>query len=110
MSEEKFPVEPLFDRVFVKKDSADMDESGLFHLPETVKGRAQTGTVVAAGQGYFDTTSGEFRPMQLKVGDRVFVKEFDGYIVRYKGHEVFVFLEKEILGKLVEEGDEEVPF
>lgn len=98
---EVFPIEPLFDRVFVKKDDGTRD--GDFYLPESVKGRAQTGVVVAAGQGYFDIKSGAFIPMGLKVGDRVFVKEFDGYIIRYKGHEFFVFAESEILGKVVSE-------
>ncbi len=97
----KFLIEPLFDRVFVKKD--DASKSGIFYLPESVKGRAQTGTVVAVGPGYFDIQTGDFRPMCLKVGDRIFVKEFDGYIVRYGDHEVFVFKEMEILGKVVEE-------
>lgn len=98
---DKFPIEPLFDRVFVKKDDASRD--GIFHLPESVKGRAQTGTVVAAGPGYFDIKSGSFIPMGLEVGDRIFVKEFDGYIIRYEGHEFFVFAESEILGKVVSE-------
>ena len=97
----EFPIEPLFDRVFVKKDDASVDEeSGLF-LPDTVKGRAETGMVVAVGPGYFDTLTGKFLPTQLKAGDRVILKGFDGYILNYKGHEVFVFSEKEILGKVV---------
>jgi len=97
-----FPIQPLMDRVFVKKDDASVDKSTGFHLPDTVKGRAQTGTVVAVGPGYVDLMSAKFIPMSLKVGDRVFLKEFDGYIIRYEGHEVFVFSEKEIIGKLVE--------
>jgi co-chaperonin GroES (HSP10) len=97
---EKFPIEPLFDRVFVKKDSADKVDG--FYMPESVKGRAQTGIVVSAGPGYFDIKSGSFIPMSLKVGDRVFVKEFDGYIIRYQDHEFFVFMENEILGKVVD--------
>jgi co-chaperonin GroES (HSP10) len=95
-----FPIEPLMDRVFVKKDDASVDKSTGFHLPDSVKGRAPTGTVVAVGQGYFDIQSGKFVPMSLKVGDRVWLKEFDGYIIRYEGHEVFVFNEREIIGKL----------
>jgi chaperonin GroES len=103
MSEEKvFPIEPLMDRVFVLKDDMSKDEKTGFHLPQTVKGRAQTGTVVAVGPGYLDTNTGQFHPMQLKVGDRVFLKEFDGYIIRYKDHEAFVFAEREILGKVIE--------
>jgi len=98
----KFPIEPLFDRVFVKKDNAEKTESG-FHLPQTVKGRAVTGTVVAVGQGRLSNDTGKFIPLSLKAGDRVYVKEFSGYTIRYNEHEeIFVFLENEIIGKLVE--------
>ena len=101
MSEEKqFPIEPLMDRVFVKKDDMTKDKTGKFYLPDTIKGQAPTGTVVAVGPGYLDTHTGEFYPLDLKVGDRVFLKEFDGYIVRYEEHKVFVFSYKEILGKI----------
>lgn len=97
----RFPIEPLLDRVFVKKDDGNETEDGLY-LPDSVKGHAQTGTVVAVGPGYLDTTEGKFYPLDLKVGDRVFLKEFDGYIVRYKDYEVFVFSYKEILGKILD--------
>jgi putative endonuclease len=95
-----FPIKPLFDRVFVKKDSADKTESG-FHLPQTVKGRAVTGTVVAVGDGHLNIDTGEFVPLVLNVGDRVYVKEFSGYTIRWEGEEVYVFQAGEIIGKLV---------
>jgi chaperonin GroES len=98
---EKFPVEPLFDRVFVKKDDASKDEDGILHLPDSIKGRAKTGTVVAVGPGYFNTTTGKFIPTSVKVGDRVYLKEFDGYRVDINGEQVFIFQENEIIGKLV---------
>jgi len=97
----KFPIEPLFDRVFVKKDGADKTESG-FHLPQSVKGRAVTGTVVAAGPGRFSVDQGKWVPMSIKTGDRVYVKEFSGYTIRFEDEEVFVFQENEVIGKLVE--------
>lgn len=93
-----FPIEPLFDRVFVKKDETKKTESGL-HLPETVKGRAQTGVVVAVGPGLRNHL-GEYLPPCVKVGDRVYIAEFHGKIVRYKDQEVFIFNENEIIGKL----------
>ncbi|MFA5023343.1 MAG: co-chaperone GroES [Patescibacteria group bacterium] len=97
-----FPIQPLFDKVLVKKDDATMDKDNVFYLPDTVKGRTQTGTVVAIGPGYLDLVTGKFIPTTLKVGDRIFIKEFDGYIIQYKEHKVFVFNEKDILGKLAE--------
>lgn len=98
----QFPIKPLFDRVFVKKDNADTTSSG-FHLPETVKGRAVTGTVVAVGDGHLGANTGEFIPCCCKVGDRVYVKEFSGYTIRWEGEEVHVFQDGEILGLLKKE-------
>lgn len=97
-----FPIEPLFDRVFVKKDEMQVTQSG-FHLPDTVKGRAVTGTVVAVGKGRYSMERGEFMPLTVKVGDRVFLKAFDGYVVETPtGDQVFVFSENEIIGIIKE--------
>lgn len=81
----------------------DTTEDGLFHLPDSVKGRAVTGTVVAVGKGRYSVDKGEYVPMTLAVGDRVFLKAFDGYIVTYNEEEVFVFSENEIIGKIISE-------
>lgn len=96
-----FPIKPLFDRVFVKKVAADKTESG-FHLPQTVKGRAVTGTVVAVGDGHLNAETGLFVPLCLKEGDRVYVKEFSGYTIRWENEEVHVFQAGEIIGLLRE--------
>ena len=100
---DRFPIEPLMDRVFVKKADASVDEKSGLLLPDSVKGRAQVGEVVAVGPGYLDTITGKFYPLSLKVGDKVLIKEFDGYILRYKNvQQVFIFSEKEIVGKILE--------
>ena len=97
----QFPVEPLFDRVFVKKDNSSMTKSG-FHLPETVKGRSVLGTVVAVGPG-IRNPDGEYIKPYVKVGDRVFLREFTGYVVNWGEEQVHVFLENEILGVVRED-------
>jgi len=96
-----FSVKPLYDQVFVKKAEDVKTESGL-HLTQTVKGRAVTGVVVAAGPGLLSPFTGGFLPMQVKVGDRVFLKEFSGYIIKWSGEEVHVFKENEIIGTIPE--------
>lgn len=97
-----FPIKPLYDQVFVKKDSEDTTKSG-FYLPQSVKGRTVTGTVVAAGPGLLSPYTGGFLPMTVKEGDRVFLKEFSGYIIKHEGEEVHVFKEAEIIGVVVTE-------
>jgi len=93
----KFPIDPVFDLVFVKKDGESVNEAGL-HMPESVKGRAVTGRVVAVGPGLRSTEDGKYLTPCVKVGDLVYVKEFTGYIIRYKNEEVHLFREGEIVG------------
>lgn len=98
-----FPIKPTFDNVFVVKDPAEKSESGDFYLPDSVKGRAQTGVVLAVGPGYLDLITGKFIATTIKAGQHVFLKEFSGYIKSYtdkngKDWKFFVFSEKEILG------------
>lgn len=93
-----FPVQPLYDQVFVKKDSEDTTKTGIV-LTQSVKGRCVTGTVVAAGPGLLSPFTGGFLPMSVKEGDRVYLKEFSGYILKYPGQvDMHVFKENEILG------------
>lgn len=101
-SKMEYPIKPLFDRVFIKKHEVSRTDSGL-HLPETVKGRAVTGRVVAVGPGQRNHLGDYIEPC-VKVGDIVFLKEFTGYLIRYKDEEeVFVFNENEIIGVVSED-------
>jgi chaperonin GroES len=98
----KIPIQPLFDNVFVMKDDASTTESGL-HLPQSVKGRAVTGIVVAVGPGHLNVEQNNYVPCSVKVGDKVFLREFSGSIIRYGGLEFFCFKNMEILGILRED-------
>ena len=102
---EEFAVRPLFDRIFVKKNDAKQTASG-FHLPETVKGRAVIGTVVAVGEGMRKPDGGFIDPV-VKVGDRVFLREFTGYVINWEDEQVHVFQENELIGVLRENADQE---
>lgn len=99
-----FPIQPLYDQVFIKKDSEEKTKDGLY-LPQSVKGRAVTGKVVAVGPGLLSPMTGGYLPMQLKVGDTVYVKEFSGYIVKYEEHEVHVMKEQDIVGRVLKEDE-----
>jgi chaperonin GroES len=96
-----FKVKPLYDQVFVKKDDASMTKSGL-HLTQTVKGRAVVGTVVAVGPGLLSPYTGGYLPMSVKPGDRVFLREFMGSVIKYDGQEVHCMKENEIVGIVVD--------
>ena len=96
----EFPIEPILDRIIILKDNAET-EAG-FYLPDTVKGRSRTGTVVAVGPGRINVETGKYIPLAVKAGDRVVLKEFDGYRLDWDGEKYFVFSENEIIGKLTE--------
>jgi chaperonin GroES len=104
----EFPIQPLFDNVFVKKDAAEKTDSGIL-LPQSVKGRAVTGTVIAVGPGHLNVETGVFVPCSVKQGDTVLLREFSGnpinlarlperYRDEYKNVDVFIFHETELLG------------
>lgn len=108
----EFPIQPKYDFVFVKKEDASKTESGL-HLPQSVKGRAVTGTVVAVGPGHLCVETGKYVPLDTKVGDIVLLREFSGSVLNlsrleqkykenYNGWEIFVFKDMEILGVMRE--------
>lgn len=92
-----FPIEPILDRIIVKKDEAVQE--GKVLLPQSVKGRSNIATVVAAGPGRINLETGEHLPLAVKAGDRVWLKEFDGYPLELDGVKYFVFTENEIIGK-----------
>jgi len=96
---EAFPIEPILDRIIVKKD--EETKQGDFYIPESVKGRSRTGTVIAAGPGRLNTETGKYIPLAVKAGDRVVIKEFDGYYFEWEGVKYFVFTENEIIGRLL---------
>lgn len=72
------PVEPISDRVVVRRDTADAITKGGIALPAASQGFARLGTVIAVGPGALRVFTGEAAgtretrfPMQCKVGDRV---------------------------------------
>lgn len=95
-------IQPLFDRVFIKKNEDDTTKRGIV-LPKSVKGRAETGIVVAVGPGMRSSEDGKFITPCVKKGDKVFVKAFTGYVIRHNDEEVHVFQENEIIGLVIEE-------
>ena len=72
----KLPVRATLDRVLVWADPLPdtIGSAGLLFLPEIVKEnyRNEYGTVLSIGPGYHDDhKSGNFRPTEIKIGDRV---------------------------------------
>jgi chaperonin GroES len=87
---------PLNDRVLIKRLDGQTQTAGGIFIPETAKEKPMEGEVVAVGEGRH-LESGEIRPLEVKVGDRVFFRKYAGTDVTIEGTEHLIMREDEIL-------------
>lgn len=90
-------MEPLFDRVLIKKIEAEAQTKGGIMLPEN-QTKTHNGTVVAVGSGA-RSREGDFYKPVLKVGDKVMLPEYGGNKVDLEGETHYVYRESDIIGK-----------
>ena len=87
-------IRPLLDRVLVKRLALEEKTAGGLFIPDVAKEKAQTAKVVAVGTGRL-LNDGKVVPMQVKVGDIVFLPKYAG--TEASGEHVII-KEDEILG------------
>lgn len=90
-------IEPLFDRVLIKKIEAEAQTKGGIMLPEN-QTKTHTGTVVAVGTGA-RSRDGDFYKPVLKAGDKVMLPEYGGNKVDIDGETHWVYRESDIIGR-----------
>lgn len=90
-------IEPLFDRVLIKKIEAETQTKGGIMLPEN-QAKTHEGTVVAVGTGA-RSRDGDFYKPVLKAGDRVMLPEYGGNKVDIDGELHWVYRESDIIGR-----------
>jgi chaperonin GroES len=88
---------PLHDRVLVRRIEADEKTAGGIIIPDTAKEKPQEGEVVAVGSGAIND-KGERTPMDVKIGDRVYIPKWGGQELKISGEEFQVIKESEIIG------------
>lgn len=92
---------PLHDRVVVKRIDADTKTSSGLIIPDNVAEKPDQGTVLAVGPGK-RSTEGVVLTMSVNIGDRVLFGKGSGQTVKIKGEEVLILTEEEIFA-VVEE-------
>ena len=93
-------VRPLNDRVLIKRiNSEDKTAGGLF-IPDTAKEKPQEAEVVAVGEGRH-LENGKVRPLEVKVGNKIFFRKYAGNEVTIDGVEHTIRREDEILAVFV---------
>ena len=89
-------VKPLHDRVLVTRLDAEQTTKGGIIIPDTAKEKPMEGKVVAVGSGR-RTESGQIRPLDVKVGDRVLFAKYGGTDIKIAGEEHLVLKEDDLL-------------
>ncbi|ART62400.1 chaperonin GroES [Kushneria avicenniae] len=93
-------IRPLHDRVVVRRVEEEQKTSGGIVLPGNAQEKPTRGEILAVGKGRI-LESGETRPLDVQVGDKVIFK--DGFGVekqKINGEEVLIMSESDILGVL----------
>jgi len=92
---------PLHDRVVVKRIEADTKTSSGIFIPDNVGEKPDQGIVLAVGAGR-RTEAGTLVPMSLNIDDKVLFGKFAGQAVKIQGEEVLVLKEEEIYAVIEE--------
>lgn len=92
---------PLHDRVVVKRTDADTKTASGLIIPDNAAEKPDQGTVIAVGPGK-RTAEGAVIPMSVTVNDRVLFGKFAGQTVKIKGEEVLILTEEEIYAVIEE--------
>jgi chaperonin GroES len=92
---------PLHDRVVVKRVEADSKTASGLIIPDNSQEKPDQGIVLAVGAGR-RTEAGSIVPMSLNVNDKVLFGKFAGQTVKIKGEEVLILKEDEIYAVIEE--------
>lgn len=86
---------PLHDRVVVKRLDAETTTASGLIIPDNATEKPDQGLVLAVGQGR-RTEAGSIVPMSVSVNDKVLFGKFAGQTVKIEGEEVLILSEEEI--------------
>ena len=92
-------IRPLHDRVLVKRSAEERKSPGGIVIPDNATEKPVMGKVIAVGNGKA-LDSGEFRPLDVKAGDRILFGKYSGTEVKLDGEEYVVMREDDIMAVL----------
>ena len=89
-------IRPLHDRVVIKRMEEERTSPGGIVIPDSATEKPIRGKVMAAGKGKI-MESGDIRPLDVKVGDKVLFGKYSGTEVKVDGEDVVVMREDDIM-------------
>lgn len=87
---------PLHDRVIVKRMEEEKTSPGGIVIPDTAAEKPIRGEIVAIGTGK-RLDSGEVRPLDVQVGDKVLFGKFAGTEVKVGDEDLLVMREDDVM-------------
>lgn len=92
----KTSIQPLGDRVVIRRDESDDITAGGIVLPDSAKDKPARGQIVSVGDGKLlnDGSRSEF---QVKPGDRVLFSSYAGESLNIEDEELLLMREEDIL-------------
>jgi len=90
---------PLYDRVLVKRVSAEQKTAGGLIIPDSAKEKPQEALVMAVGNGRV-LEGGAVRAMSVKLGDKILFGKYTGDEIKLEGEEMLILREEDILAVL----------
>jgi len=89
-------VQPLHDRLVVRRIEEKETAKGGIIIPDTAKEKPQEGEVLAVGNGKI-LDNGTKIALDVKVGDRILFGKYTGTDIKVDGEEVLILREDEVL-------------
>ncbi len=89
-------VQPLYDRVLLKRIETKEQKKGGIIIPDTAKEKPMEGKVVAVGSGRLE--KGQRIPLEVKAGDTVLFGKYAGTEIKIDDVEHVILREDEVLG------------
>lgn len=89
-------LEPMYDRVVIKRMDEETTSAGGIVIPDTAKEKPMRGEVVAVGMGKI-LDNGETRALHVKVGDKVLFGKYAGNEVKIGDQELMIMREDDIM-------------
>ena len=90
-------VNPLADRILVKRlEEAEVSRGGII-IPDTAKEKPQQGQVIAVGPGRLNDDGSRTKP-DVNKGDRILMSKYAGTEVKIDGDDFVILREDDVLG------------
>jgi chaperonin GroES len=92
-------VQPLHDRILVKRIDEEQKTKGGIIIPDTAKEKPQEGKVVAVGKGRV-LDDGKVAELAVKKGDKILFSKYAGTEIKLEGDEHIIIREDDVLAIL----------